>query len=84
MVRFTPLSLGGETRYIRLMKEPTAILTYTAQERLAYAWAVAHSEYSRLPGVPDRVLARCWESTRLLTEQEALDLLADVPALVLN
>ena len=66
------------------MKETTAILTYTAQERLAYAWAVAYSEFARLPGVPDRALTRCWESTRLLTEQEALELLADVPALALN
>jgi hypothetical protein len=71
-------------RYIRIMKETTVTVTHTVQQRLAYAWAVADSQYFRLPSVNDRVLARCWESARQLTEQEALDLLADVPALVLN
>jgi hypothetical protein len=64
------------------MKETTVTVTPTVQERLAYAWAVADSQFFRLPSVNDRVLARCWESARLLTEQEALELLADVPSLV--
>jgi len=65
-------------RYIRSMKN-----NVTTQERLAYAWAVAYSEFTHLPSVNDRVLARCWESARQLTEQEALDLLADIPSLVM-
>jgi hypothetical protein len=65
------------------MKETTFTVTQTVQQRLAYAWAVTDSQFFRLPSVNDRVLARCWESARQLTEQEALDLLADIPSLVM-
>ena len=66
------------------MKETTVTITPTVQERLAYAWAVLSSEFAHLPSVNDRVLTRCREAAHQLTEQEALELLADVPALVIN
>jgi hypothetical protein len=51
------------------------------QERLAYAWAVAQSDFFRSPLVSDRLLQRCREATTLLSNAEAYDLLADVPSL---
>jgi hypothetical protein len=49
---------------------------------LAYSWAVASSAFYRSPQVSDRLLQRCREAAYRLSEVEALDLLADVPALV--
>ena len=64
------------------MKNETTMPTVTPQERLAYAWAVAQSDFNRLPSVSDRLLQRCREAAALLSNVEAYDLLADVPSLV--
>lgn len=55
----------------------------STHERLAYSWAVASSVSTRSSQVSDRLLQRCREAAYRLSEAEALDLLADVPALVL-
>ncbi len=54
----------------------------TVQEKLAYAWAVAQSEFYRSPFVSDRVLQRCREAASQLSVEEAIELLQDVSALV--
>jgi hypothetical protein len=54
----------------------------STHERLAYSWAVASSAFYRSSQVSDRLLQRCREAAYRLSEVEALDLLADVPALV--
>lgn len=64
------------------MKNETVMPTFTPQECLAYAWAVAQSDFLQLPSVSNRLLQRCREATTLLSNAEAYDLLADVPLLV--
>jgi hypothetical protein len=72
------LSLGTGPDYTKGM-EMNQVSTH---ERLAYSWAVASSVSTRSSQVSDRLLQRCRESTYRLSEVEALDLLADIPALV--
>ena len=56
-------------------------LNFSAQERLAYAWAVAQSHAYRSSSVNERLLARCREATAQLSSADCWGLLAEVPQL---
>ena len=58
------------------------LLEVTPQERLAYAWAVAHCHHKRLYTVSERVLNRCREATYQLSTPDCWLLLSEVPALM--
>lgn len=51
------------------------------QERLAYAWAVAHCTHLRLSAVHERVVERYRKCTAQLSAPECWQLLSEVPAL---
>ena len=57
------------------------ILEVSPQERLAYAWAVAHCAHRRLSGVHEHVVERCREATYQLSTPDCWLLLGEVPAL---
>ena len=57
------------------------ILEVSPQERLAYAWAVATSNFYRSPIVAERHLKRAREATYQLSAPECWELLSEVPAL---
>ena len=59
-------------------------MTASPQETVAYAWAVLDSEFSRLGYISERLLERCRYATSNLSDAEAYDLLADVPAIKVN
>jgi len=61
---------------------PSGLPLPTVHERLAYAWAVVQSASYRSPSVPEWLLERCREAANQLNVEEALELLQEVPSLV--
>ncbi len=59
-------------------------LESSPQEQLAYAWAVAQSKAYRSNYVSDRLLAKCRSAAYHLSTSDALQLLSEVPHLVIK
>lgn len=79
-----PLDFAAKVCHTYNMKKETTdfrFLESSPQEQLAYAWAVAESEFRGFTRLSPRVLESCRRATAQLHVSDALLLLSEVPAL---